>query len=505
MSSIVIDLNDEPPPKRSSKLLSVLNNPLVEVTTALHALDEHIEKLTDNIGPNGVKRNITGKKRKGKTISGNSGTGFGGAANDYSSSVKSKVDQAEKVEEVQDASFQISLETLKKHFTGAVTSLEILNKLQNSKGLCSLCYMLLRNDSFFDIGKRVKLYRPFMALLLQIAKHPNTLEFLSYPLKDEDNESDEDGNESEIPTCKQLLSSLGAQARVYRQLQRGSSSAFTSQRNQAVIEIDESLMMADLIIETEKAVNSFVDLTDERAHKKSQVVDVFDLTGDDEDMLVWVPSGTSSSSSVPSSSSKRPRTSDAADITVSQQDEGAYVKQLCQHRFAVVDMGSQHVFYNRPIGTAANAKQRMSRIAKEIATLSTNLPVEYGSSIFVRVDEARTDLLKALIIGPEGTPYENGCFEFDIMLPAAYPQAPPSMLLVTTGSGTVRFNPNLYNCGKVCLSLLGTWAGPGWDPQHSTLLQVLVSIQALILVPDPYYNEPGYGNPTKSAASEGKL
>lgn len=28
--------------------------------------------------------------------------------------------------------------------------------------------------------------------------------------------------------------------------------------------------------------------------------------------------------------------------------------------------------------------------------------------------------------------------------------------LQTTGNGTVRFNPNLYNCGKVCLSLLGT-------------------------------------------------
>jgi hypothetical protein len=43
---------------------------------------------------------------------------------------------------------------------------------------------------------------------------------------------------------------------------------------------------------------------------------------------------------------------------------------------------------------------------------------------------------------------------------------------------------------QVCLSLLGTWAGPGWDPKRSTLLQVLVSIQSLILVSDPYFNEP---------------
>jgi baculoviral IAP repeat-containing protein 6 len=95
-------------------------------------------------------------------------------------------------------------------------------------------------------------------------------------------------------------------------------------------------------------------------------------------------------------------------------------------------------------------------------------------------------------VGPEGTPYAHGCFEFDLLLPSSYPLVPPKVQLVTTGGGTVRFNPNLYNCGKVCLSLLGTWSGPGWDPKTSTLLQVLVSIQSLILVPDPYFNEPGY-------------
>src|SRR4051812_1839597 len=38
----------------------------------------------------------------------------------------------------------------------------------------------------------------------------------------------------------------------------------------------------------------------------------------------------------------------------------------------------------------------------------------------------------------------------------------------------------------------GTWQGPGWNSEHSTLLQVLVSIQSLILgVSEPWYNEPG--------------
>lgn len=39
----------------------------------------------------------------------------------------------------------------------------------------------------------------------------------------------------------------------------------------------------------------------------------------------------------------------------------------------------------------------------------------------------------------------------------------------------LQFNPNLYNCGKVCLSLLGTWSGgqgESWDPQASSAFQV---------------------------------
>jgi len=71
----------------------------------------------------------------------------------------------------------------------------------------------------------------------------------------------------------------------------------------------------------------------------------------------------------------------------------------------------------------------------------------------------------------------------------------PNINLMTTGGGSVRFNPNLYNCGKVCLSLLGTWhgaKGEGWDPSASSALQVLVSIQSLIFVAEPVFNEPGY-------------
>ena len=76
-------------------------------------------------------------------------------------------------------------------------------------------------------------------------------------------------------------------------------------------------------------------------------------------------------------------------------------------------------------------------------------------------------------------------------MPLNYPNAPPLVHLRTTGMGRIRFNPNLYANGKVCLSLLGTWDGnpeEKWTSK-STLLQVLVSIQSMILNEAPYYNE----------------
>uniref|UniRef100_A0A7E4VTD5 UBC core domain-containing protein n=1 Tax=Panagrellus redivivus TaxID=6233 RepID=A0A7E4VTD5_PANRE len=139
--------------------------------------------------------------------------------------------------------------------------------------------------------------------------------------------------------------------------------------------------------------------------------------------------------------------------------------------------------------------KRMRRLAQEAITLSNSLPLSASSSVFLRACEERLDVFKVLITGPEGTPYANGCFEFDAYFPPDYPSSPLQITLQTTGNNTVRFNPNLYNDGKVCLSVLNTWHGrpeERWNGETSSFLQVLVSIQSLILVSDPYFNEPGY-------------
>ncbi|KAI8823253.1 ubiquitin-conjugating enzyme/RWD-like protein [Chytriomyces cf. hyalinus JEL632] len=103
--------------------------------------------------------------------------------------------------------------------------------------------------------------------------------------------------------------------------------------------------------------------------------------------------------------------------------------------------------------------------------------------------------MKIFITGPSETPYAYGLFEFNAYFPQTYPQTAPNLKFLTTNNGRVRFNPNLYDTGYVCLSLLDTWSGSAeqrWQAGKSTLMQVLVSVQSIVLVDKPYFNEPGF-------------
>ncbi|KAJ7225675.1 hypothetical protein GGX14DRAFT_421669 [Mycena pura] len=148
-----------------------------------------------------------------------------------------------------------------------------------------------------------------------------------------------------------------------------------------------------------------------------------------------------------------------------------------------------HAYYNSP--PAHPPKLFMSRLTREYRVLASSLP----DSILVRAYEDRTDLIRSLIIGPENTPYEDAPFVIDWMLDSNFPHSPPIAHFLSWTNGNGRVNPNLYEEGKVCLSILGTWAGDKteiWNSARSSLLQAFVSIQGLVLVKEPWFCEPAY-------------
>ena len=135
------------------------------------------------------------------------------------------------------------------------------------------------------------------------------------------------------------------------------------------------------------------------------------------------------------------------------------------------------------------------RIAKDIKNYYESDINSVG--IYCHIDESNIQHIKALIIGPADTPYENGFYFFNIDFPNDYPFSPPKVKFLTYEAG-IRFNPNLYTNGKVCLSILGTWSGPGWTTCLN-LNTILLSIQSL-LNENPLVNEPGFENETGAKA-----
>ena len=127
------------------------------------------------------------------------------------------------------------------------------------------------------------------------------------------------------------------------------------------------------------------------------------------------------------------------------------------------------------------------RIVQDIYDFNKNKP----DGIYLSIDKKNLMKQHALIIGPKDTPYFGGFFFFEIIYPENYPTNSPQVTLLTIEKN-VRFNPNLYECGKVCLSILGTWSGPSWSSVMNIRL-ILQSIQSL-LCSFPIQNEPGFEN-----------
>jgi ubiquitin-protein ligase len=136
---------------------------------------------------------------------------------------------------------------------------------------------------------------------------------------------------------------------------------------------------------------------------------------------------------------------------------------------------------------------------------------ESHPGVYYNVDESDITKGTVMIVGPrypgQNTsdirsakyPYEECLFFFNIGYPATYPSVSPHMAFLNSAIGeNIRFHPNLYqqfagdakSSGKVCLSILGTWTGPGWSPTMN-IESTLSTVQSIIGA-DPVHNEPGF-------------
>lgn len=133
-------------------------------------------------------------------------------------------------------------------------------------------------------------------------------------------------------------------------------------------------------------------------------------------------------------------------------------------------------------------KNTIKRIASDVKYLLNNNNILENENIYYKHSDSNILTGYALIIGNIDTPYLYGYYFFKFDFPENYPFNPPKVTFLTN-DGRMRFNPNYYSCGKVCLSLLNTWNGDGWT-SCQTIYSILIVLSS-VLSSNPLLNEPG--------------
>lgn len=84
--------------------------------------------------------------------------------------------------------------------------------------------------------------------------------------------------------------------------------------------------------------------------------------------------------------------------------------------------------------------------------------------------------IQADIIGPKGTPYENGTFRVKLFITGEFPQAAPKGFFMTK-----IYHPNVSEKGEICVNTLKK----DWNPKQWSLYNLFEVIKCLLIIPFP--------------------
>jgi len=300
----------------------------------------------------------------------------------------------------------------------------ILSTSQNEMGLLELMRLsfldvaieeFLRNDSVTDLSERVELSVAFLTCLESIGKNPQLTKFYT---QEREEIVSSDGLEAIMRGHGQKIKKQGIP---------GGWENSDNAKSTPLLELMDKLgRQAGTFCKT--AGNAHGGLNPADANVINSVSLCHSIIGVRQLLhTTALQSGTAPSIS----------------LQIPSSDEETYLLACAQLSYDELPASTSNVFFhftaeaNSP--TSVNPRRTIT-LAKELSTMATSLP----AGIFIRNIANRPDCIKALIAGPEGTPYFGGLFEFDIFATGNYPAEPPKVHFLTTANNRVRFNPNLY-------------------------------------------------------------
>ena len=136
------------------------------------------------------------------------------------------------------------------------------------------------------------------------------------------------------------------------------------------------------------------------------------------------------------------------------------------------------------------------RILKDVRILQDNETELHQRHVYFHIKDSNLFKMKILFI-PQTYPYTHGCFMFEIYFPVSYPMDPP-LITFFPKQNSVRFHPNFYENGHVCLSVINTWSSPDWVPSMSVLSLINV-------ITERFHERPLTLEPGRECASDSDI
>lgn len=226
---------------------------------------------------------------------------------------------------------------------------------------------LIRNDSIVDITERLEVYQATAAFITKIAKHPDLVYLL---LEERPNKANTPGLGEVSLATSFTLRGLDGTSR---------SKPLIACYGDTYLQAKTFLDMSQNPKATIKAANTW------RSKESNKLL---------QDLVICFETLDAVASR------------NVAPVTHTQP-ECAWAKFADDNKVTFTDDVLLHHRYTDNFSALqASNRGRLTTISKEIATLKTSLP----PGIFLKVAESRSDVMKVLIIGSEGSPYAGGLF-----------------------------------------------------------------------------------------------
>ena len=103
---------------------------------------------------------------------------------------------------------------------------------------------------------------------------------------------------------------------------------------------------------------------------------------------------------------------------------------------------------------------------------------------------------KFILVGPKDTPWENEIFSGTIKFPMNYPFSPPNVKFTSK-----IFHPNIYNDGKICISILHEGKDQYGYEDSSERWSPVQTIQTIFLSILTLFHDPNCDSPANVDAS----